>query len=48
MKQNCFIFSNWKVDMNEHFPLLGSTKDIDCQKKVGLWDAALPQSDRNC
>lgn len=36
MKQNCFILSNWKIDMNEHFPLLSSIKDIDYQEKVGL------------
>jgi len=41
MKQNCFILSSWKTDMNGHFTLLGSIKDIDYQEKVGLCGAAL-------
>lgn len=36
MKQSCFILSNWKIDMNEHFPLLSSIKHIDYQKKEGI------------
>lgn len=32
MKQNSFILSNWKTDMNEHFPLLNNIKDTDYEK----------------
>lgn len=36
LEGNCCILSNWNRDMNEHLPMLSSTKDIDYQEKVGL------------